>query len=172
MHHRMFRQMLTDGWFRSAAVAIGGWRPVLFEEPLSHEHQPTLSTARDEQGIPAGIHQLQDRTEMVTDPRGACMGPSVGHPGLQTIRMMAVRADPGPEIGPRMRPAQPLFEVTRPDQDHALALPSGDLERDALGCDILKQLNPDGPRLGCTNSRDYEDPRFWLIHAPSCSPLT
>jgi hypothetical protein len=139
---------------------------------LSHEHQPTLSTARDEQGIPAGIHQFQHRAEMVTDPRGACMSPSVGHPGLQTVWMVAVRADPGPEVGPWMGPAQPLFEVTRPDQDYALALTSGDLERNALGCDVLEQLNPYGPRPSCADSRENENPWSWLIHASTSSART
>jgi hypothetical protein len=147
------------------------FRPVSLEKLLGQQHQSTLSAACDQQGVTGRIHPFQDRAEMIPDPRGARIGPPIGDPGFQTVGMEAVGADSCPQTGPRMRSAQAVLEVNSPHQDHAPALPPGNLECNALGFDSVEQSHPDGPRPGGADSRKYDDPWFSSVHAPAVAPV-
>ncbi len=169
-HDRILRQVLPSSDFRPGLIGLRRCRPVSFEKLLGQQHQSTLSAAGDQQGVTGRIHPFQDRAEMIPDPRGARIGPPMGDPGFQTVGMEALVADPCPQTEPRMRSAQAVLEVNSPHQDHAPALPPGNLECNALGFDSVQQSHPDGPRPGGADSRKYDDPRLSSIHATAVVP--
>ena len=170
-HDRILCQVLRGSVFPFGLIGLRRCRPVSLEKLLGQQHHSTLSAACDQQGVTGRIHPFQDRAEMIPDPRGARIGPPMGDPGFQTVGMEAVGADPCPQTGPRMRSAQAVLEVNSPHQDHAPALPPGNLECNALGFDSVEQSHPDGPRPGGADSRKYDDPWFSSVHGPAIAPV-
>ena len=169
-HDRILRQVIPSSDFLPRLISLRRCRPVSLEKPLGQEHQPALSTARDQKGLVGRIHPFHRRAEMIPDPRGARKGPPMGDPGFETVGMEALGTDPCPQTGPRMRSAQAVLEVNSPHQDHAPALPPGNLECNALGLDSVEQSHPDGPRPGGADSRKYDDPRLSSVHASAVAP--
>jgi hypothetical protein len=95
-HDRILRQVIPSSDFLPRLISLRRCRPVSLEKPLGQEHQPALSTARDQKGLVGRIHPFHRRAEMIPDPRGARKGPPMGDPGFQTVGMEALGTDPCP----------------------------------------------------------------------------
>ncbi len=68
-HDRILRQVLPSSDFWPGLISLRRSRPLNLEKPLGQEHQPALSTARDQKGLVGRVHPFQDRAEMIPDPR-------------------------------------------------------------------------------------------------------
>ncbi len=95
-----------------------------------------MPAAGDQQGMPGGIHRLQGRTKMISNPSGTGVFPTVGDPWLQPIRVKASRAQPSAPLRPRMRPTQSCLKICRSNQEHAGLVPAGDFQREPMFSDL------------------------------------